>query len=330
MIENKKASILLILKTLEEYSDEDHFLTQQEIIDKIDANYGIELERKSVAYSLSLLEELEYDIVKGPRGGYALSSRLFEPSEVQFITDALFSSKALPGKQAAALSKKAQSVLSQHQRKNYNYVYKSAQLRRTASKEVFYAIDTVHQGIKEGKRISFQYQTYDEHGKPTLRYQGWRYIVSPYYLVNSNGFYYLICNYREKRGPINVFRVDCLTNLQIEKDWDIKPLNSIKGMENFDIADYINEHIYLLGGEVVNAALRIDQPWGIQYLKDWFGDKAVIIETKEGLQARIRCNEDSLFFWILQYGNEFTLLKPASLVERLKKHLKEQSVKYGG
>ena len=107
MIENKKASILLILKTLEEYSDEDHFLTQQEIIDKIDANYGIELERKSVAYSLSLLEELEYDIVKGPRGGYALFSRLFEPSEVQFITDALFSSKALPGKQAAALSKKA-------------------------------------------------------------------------------------------------------------------------------------------------------------------------------------------------------------------------------
>lgn len=33
MIENKKASILLILKVLQEYSDEDHFLTQQDIID---------------------------------------------------------------------------------------------------------------------------------------------------------------------------------------------------------------------------------------------------------------------------------------------------------
>ena len=63
---NKKASILLILKVLEEYSDENHFLTQQNIIDKVDELYGLELERKSVANSLSLLEELDYDIVKGP------------------------------------------------------------------------------------------------------------------------------------------------------------------------------------------------------------------------------------------------------------------------
>ena len=54
MIENKKASILLILKVLQEYSDEEHFLTQQDIIDKVDELYGIELERKSVAFSISL------------------------------------------------------------------------------------------------------------------------------------------------------------------------------------------------------------------------------------------------------------------------------------
>lgn len=71
MIENKKASILLILKVLEEYSDEDHFLTQQDIIDKVDELYGIELERKSVAFFISLLQELDYDINKSPRGGYA-------------------------------------------------------------------------------------------------------------------------------------------------------------------------------------------------------------------------------------------------------------------
>ena len=35
MIINKKSSLILILKVLEEYSDEDHLLTQQQIIDKI-------------------------------------------------------------------------------------------------------------------------------------------------------------------------------------------------------------------------------------------------------------------------------------------------------
>ena len=48
MIANKKTSIILILKVLEEYSDENHYLTQQQIIDKVDELYGIELERKSV------------------------------------------------------------------------------------------------------------------------------------------------------------------------------------------------------------------------------------------------------------------------------------------
>ncbi len=330
MLENKKSSILLILKTLEVYSDEDHFLTHQDIIDKIEANYGITLERKSVAYSLSLLQELDYDIEKGPRGGYALFSRLFDPSEVRFLTDALFSSKAIPGKQAAELSKKAQSVLSKHQRSSYSYIHKSPQLRRTESKEVFFAIDTMHEGIKRGKRISFQYRSYDEHGEATLRNDGHRYIVSPYYLVNSNGFYYLICNYREKYRPIHVFRVDLMTNLQIEEEWSVKPLSTVRGAEDFDIADYINDHVYMLGGEVVDAKLRVDQPYGIQYLMDWFGKKAKIYEEGGVLFSKIRCNEDSLFFWILQYGDEFTLLEPEPLVERLRNHLEKQNEKYGG
>ena len=98
MIENKKASILLILKVLEEYSDEDHFLTQQDIIDKINQLYGIELERKSIAFSIRLLQELDYDINKSPKGGYALFSRTLDSSEIRFITDSLFSNKSISKK----------------------------------------------------------------------------------------------------------------------------------------------------------------------------------------------------------------------------------------
>ena len=328
MLDGKKSSILLVLEILKEYSDEDHFITQQFIIDKIDCRYGLTFERKSIAASISLLQELDYEIAKGPRGGYALISRLFDPTEVQFVTDALFSSRAIPGKEAADLSKRIQSTLSVHQRANYNYIYKTPQINRTESKEVFWAIDTMHEGIKRGKRISFQYKSYDEHGKETLRNGGHRYIVSPYYLVSNNGFYYLICNYREKYRPINVFRVDCMTNLQIEEEWPIKPLSSIKGAEDFDIAKYMNEHLYMLGGETVDATLRIDQPWAIQRLRDWFGNKARLIEKDGVLRAKIRCNEDSLFFWILQYGDEFTLLEPEPLVQRLREHLEKQTLKY--
>ena len=325
---NKKSSTILILKTLQEYSDEDHYLTHQDIINRIKRDYGLEFERKSVASSIALLQELGYDINKGPKGGFALFSRLFEPSEIQFITDALFSSKAISAKQAAALSSKAQSVLSRYQRKNYNYILKADQIARNESDEVFYAIDMIHESIKQEKAISFQMKEYDEDGQVRLRMGDWRYKVSPYYLVSSNGFYYLIAHYRSKYAPIQAFRMDLMTNLQIEEDWAYKPLSSLEGMANFDIATYINEHIYLWGGDSVEATLEILKPAGIQYLKDWFGKHASIYKEGEKLYAKVRCNEGALRFWVLQYGEEFKLLSPESMVGTLKEHLAKENEKY--
>ena len=92
MTDNKKSTIILILKVLEEYSDEEHFLTQQDIIDHIKKENDIDLERKSVAFSLGLLKELGYDIHKSSKGGYALFKRLFDINEISDISDAIFSS----------------------------------------------------------------------------------------------------------------------------------------------------------------------------------------------------------------------------------------------
>ena len=76
MIYGKKEVIILIYKILAEYTDEDHYLTQADIIDKLYQLYGVIVERKSVASSLEILQELDYDIVKNGRMGYALYSRM--------------------------------------------------------------------------------------------------------------------------------------------------------------------------------------------------------------------------------------------------------------
>ena len=138
MIINKKSSLILILKVLEEYTDEDHLLTQQQIIDKISQLYNIDLERKSVSNSISLLIELGYDIVSIPRKGYCLLSRLFDDSEITFLIDAIFSSKSISGKQAEQLANKCSSILSKYKRKNYSYLYKSEEINRTENKDAFF------------------------------------------------------------------------------------------------------------------------------------------------------------------------------------------------
>ena len=328
MIENKKASILLILKVLEEYSDEDHFLTQQDIIDKVDELYGIELERKSVAFSISLLQELDYDINKSPRGGYALLSRDFDNSEIRFITDALFSSKCLNGKQAADLSKKLNSCLSKYQRKDYNFIYKSNEINRSENKEVFYTLELIEEAKRRGKRISFQYLTFDENGKPITKRDGFRYIVSPYYSANSGGRYFLICNYREKYRSITWFRIDYMINPKIEDEWPIKPLESLEGMKNFDIAAYLNDNIYLLDGDVIKATFRIDWPNAVQYIVDWFGKNARVYKKDDLLYADIKCNESALFYWYMQYSETFTIISPQSLIDRAKKEAERILKKY--
>ena len=328
MIENKKASILLILKVLQEYSDEEHFLTQQDIIEKIEQLYGIELERKSVAFSISLLQELDYDINKSPRGGYALLSRDFDNSEIRFITDALFSSRSISGKQAVELSNKLNSCLSKYQRKDYGFVYKSNEISRTDNKEVFYTLELIEEAKRRGKRISFQYQSIDEEGKPFLKMDGFRYIVSPYYSVNSNARYYLICNYREKYRAITWFRIDFMVNAKIEEDWPIKPIQSLNGMEEFNITKYLNDNIYLLDGDVISTTIQIEKPEHVIFVKDWFGKNAKIYSKDGKLLADIRANESALLYWYMQYSETLTILSPQSLIERVKKEAERIIKKY--
>ena len=55
-LEPTKLALVRILQILEQYSDFDHPLKQQDIIDYLDKDYGIVIERKAVGRNLSLLK----------------------------------------------------------------------------------------------------------------------------------------------------------------------------------------------------------------------------------------------------------------------------------
>lgn len=329
MIPNKKSSILLVLKVLQEYTDDDHYLTQKEIADKIHQLYDIELERKSVGSSLQLLEELDYDIAKGPKGGFALLSRKFDKTEVSYIIDAIFSSRSIDGRQAKKMADSVSSCLSKYQRKDYSYIYKSSEINRTSNKQVLYNISVIHEAISKGKRVGFQYLTYDKNGKQTFRNNGFQYIVSPYYLINNFGRYYLLCNYREKYRALQTFRIDYMANIEIKNDWNIKRTEDLKeGEKNFSISKYINDHLYILGGESVDVVLELEQEGTIQIIKDWFGEAAKISIKGDKIFASVCCNENAMFYWVMQYSDCVKVISPASFVERIKNGLKEALGRY--
>lgn len=329
MLPNKKSSILLVLKVLEEYTDEEHYLTQQEIADKIYQVYDIELERKSVGSSLSMLEELDYDINKGPKGGFALLSRTFDQTEASYLIDAIFSSRSIDGRQAKKIADQVSSCFSKYQRKDYSYIYKSSEINRTDNKQVLYNISVIHEAMKQGKRVGFQYLAYDAEGNQTVRRDGYEFIVSPYYLINNFGRYYLLCNYREKYRALQTFRIDYMVNIQIKDDWPIKNMNDLEeGPKDFSISKYLNDHIYMFGGDVIEAELELDGDWGILIVKDWFGENAKLSHKDGKAYIKVKCNEMALYYWIMQYSDCVKVISPASLIEKTKEGLQKALERY--
>lgn len=320
---NKKLSILYTLQILKDYSDENHLLSQNEIVKKIYNIYGMECERKSIGTNIDSLIDFGYDIVKTNSGCF-LASREFETSEIRFLIDAVFSSKSIDSKHSRELSNKLSNLLSSYQRKQYKYIYKADELNRTNNKELFYNIDIINEAIEKNKQIQFEYNRFyykdiNKKKKP--------YIVNPYFLINNQGKYFLVCNY-DYFDEIGNYKLERIHNIKI-LDTDIKPIKQVKGFENgLDIAKYANENIYMFATNSVNATIQIYDDWATAYVEEWFGKNASFYEKDNKIYADIIANESSLIYWCLQYGEAIELISPMDTREKIKDIIKEMSKRY--
>ena len=68
-LEPKKSALIRILQIFEKYSDFNHPLKQNDIIEILEHDYGIIVERKSISRNISLLKELgaKYVVSKANR-----------------------------------------------------------------------------------------------------------------------------------------------------------------------------------------------------------------------------------------------------------------------
>ena len=89
--DRKKLLILLILEVLQINTDEDHHLTQQEILRILEAEYGVTCDRRSVKANVLDLIDLGYDI--NMDDGYYLASREFDDAELRMLIDSVLFSR---------------------------------------------------------------------------------------------------------------------------------------------------------------------------------------------------------------------------------------------
>ncbi len=323
---NKKMLNMLILEILKEYSDQEHKLTQQEIIKLLKMNYDMECDRRSVKNNILYLKELGYDIYM--EGGYFLATRDFEDAELRMLIDSVLFSKNLTKTQAKELIEKLRGFGNRYFSPKVSHVSNLPDMHHADNKQLMYAFDTVNDAISSKKKISFIYNSYGTDFKLHPRREK-PYIVNPYQMVANNGKYYLIGNY-DKYDDIAHFCLDKMTYVQI-LDEKVKPQKEIKDFANgFNLPKHMAEHIYMFSGPSVRVKLLAPADM-MNELIDWLGKDFKIRNTDvEGqIEVTINCDEDSMFFWALQYGPYVEIQEPEGLRNRIAEAVKKMNEKYG-
>ena len=331
--QSKRFTRFRVFEILNDFTNGDRHLKHTEIQEKLSSIYDIHIERKNVRECIDDINYLgePYGIyVNSEKGdGAFLLSRVFEKSEIGFLIDAVFSSKSINQKQAQELTNKLQRFLSKEDRKSFYYVSKSGEITRTDNKLVFYNLDIILDAIAKGKKIKFKYNRYYLDSLKNEKMKNRKLVASPYYLVNNQGKYYLVCNNNYFNDIAN-YRIERMSDIEI-LDEEVKPIKSLEGCENgLDIAKYANENIYMFSNKAINAKIKIDNEYSISYVQDWFGENANIYQDKHDnkIYANIHGNEQALIYWCLQYGESIELIEPVSTREKIKVIIDNMKKKY--
>lgn len=321
--ENQKQKLFRILEILMRNTDEDHGLTVNEIISRLDS-YGISAERKSLYSDFATLEELGFSVVRlyGNPPSYTLAERIFELPELKLLVDAIQSSKFITAEKSFEMIEKLKLFAGSKAGELSRQVYVKDRVKTENSTSI-YTIDLIHTAIKENFRITFAYFDYNVDKKRYLRHDGKKYNVSPKALIWSNDNYYLV-GFDEAAGHIKNFRVDKMYKTQILPE----EASITSDFYRLNPADYSKKSFGMYGGREELVTLEAKEHLAGVVI-DRFGRGTTFIKTDFGFRFSVRVIVSPTFFaWVMGFESNMRILEPTAVREEIKRMLKEISKNY--
>ena len=344
----KKMLIMNILDILKRYTDEEHKLSQKQIMDILWSDYDMAADRKTIARNLSNLMAAGYPIEcrddvartyinkKGEKEtSYILSDfyleRDFTDAELRLLIDSLLFSKHIPYSQCKELVEKLEGLSNKYFSAHVKHVHTMTGIT-TPNNQLFWTIEILDEAIEKGLQVAFNYNTYftDKKIHPKENPDGSvrEFVVNPYQMAATNGRYYLICNYDGKPNLANC-RLDRITNIRL-LDTPSKPKEQVQGGKMFSLPKHMAEHLYMFSGESIPVTFRMKKVI-LNDVIDWFGtDISFSNETEEEVTARVTVNWHAMRHWALQYCRHVRVLSPPDLAEHVQQDLAEALKRYEG
>lgn len=338
----KKLLIMNILDILKRYTDEDHRLSQAEIVHILAQEYDMRADRKAVKRNLLNLIDFGYDIeysesVRMKKNGEEeilytdwYLERDFSDAELRLLIDSLLFSKHLPYSQCKELIGKLEGLSNRYFKSRVKHI-RTLPDNSSDNKQLFYTIEVLDQAITKGRQVVFHYNAYGTDKKLHPRKNGEgkirEYVVNPYQMAAVNGKYYLICNY-DKYDNVSHYRLDRIRDIRM-LDTPMKPAETVKGLEKgWNLPQYMAEHVYMFAGESVPVTFRAKK-YLVSEMIDWFGKNVQFShETEEEVTVRVTVNLEAMRKWALQYAVHAKVLSPQKLVDLVREDIKKAMENY--
>ncbi len=320
--QNQKLKILLLKDILYRYTDENHPLSANSIIDTL-RECDIEAERKSIYNDIENLASYGMDILKinGREGGFFLGSREFELAELKMLIDAVQSSKFISGKKSEQLVKKISELASVYDEDELKRQVYRVNNVKSQNESILYIIDDINEAIRNNRKIDFKYLDWTTELKLKPRKNGEIYQVSPVSLIWDDEYYYLVA-YDAEADMIKHYRVDKMSDIAISEE-ECDKHDKVK------LEDYAGRVFGMFGGETVNVTVLCPKN-KIGILIDRFGQD---IKITAGDEETVKVHTDvvlsSQFYgWMASIGPDTRLVAPANAVEAYKTFLKDNLSRY--
>ena len=283
-------------------------------------DYGLKVDRRTVYSAVDTLKQLDYDISSYDENkhGYYLRTRLFEPSEIHLLTDAVYSLRSVPQKQTSDIVNRLQSVLSVYRRNSFKHLFSANIGKKTENHFAFYNIAILDEAITKRCKVAFIYMQYGLNKRLAPRKKE-KYVVSPYGIVCDNQRYYLIC-LKEGKDEISYYRIDLMRDIEmLDEKISKKPSEA-------DLAS-TRKVVYAFAGRPENIVLRCDNAI-IGGFIDRFGTEPHITRYDENrFDAEFHAVPQGVLYWTMQYLDQIEIIAPESLRQTAIKMLK--SNRYG-
>lgn len=312
---NQKLKLLYLMKIFLENTDDSHYLTMTEIIERL-AAYDIKAERKSIYDDLELLKIYGMDIVshqENKKHYYYLASRQFELAELKLLVDVVQASKFITEKKSNELIAKLESLASRYEAGQLQrHVFVTSRIK-TANENIYYNVDAINSAINSNVQIDFEYYEWTINKKLVKKANGDKQGISPWTLVWDDENYYMVA-YDQTDCKMKHYRVDKIRNIRLTEKMREGKVEF--GKNNPAI---ITKKVFsMYGGREENVTMEFTNNL-IGVVMDRFGKDVMIIpKDREYFTIHVQVEVSNMFLsWVIGLGSGVKIISPQSVADQI-------------